>query len=52
LLFFLVKETVPASRITVYVKGNLATPITIWSPVAVGQAQAEWYPILAAIKAR
>jgi hypothetical protein len=51
LLFFLVKETVPQSRITVYVKGNPATPITIWRPIPVGQAQAEWYPVDAAIKA-
>jgi hypothetical protein len=51
LLFLLCKKEIRQSRITVYVKGNPATPITIWSPFPVGQAQAEWYPVVAAIKA-
>jgi hypothetical protein len=49
LLFLLSKNDVPQSRITVYVKGNPPTPITFWRPVPGGNAQAEWYPALAAI---
>ena len=52
LLFLLSKKEIRQSRVTVYVKGNLGTPIRVWSPVPVGQAQAEWYPVLAAMKRR
>jgi hypothetical protein len=45
LLFLMSKDDVPRSRITIYVKGS-PTPLTMWLEVPVGQAQAEWYPLL------
>jgi len=49
LLLLFVKETRTESRVTIYVRGSLGTPITVWSPYDDNRTQAEWYPVLAAI---
>ena len=50
LLFLLVKETVPRSRVTIYLKSNPGTPVSVWSLYAVDRTQTDWYPVFAAIE--